>query len=299
MCAETQPTQQEAMPNAGERYVTMTASSLHSPAADQTTLLVSFTIEKDWHLYWTGYNDSGLPPRFTFTADVPGVVFGEPSWPAPIRHVSEGDIVDHIYENKLTLAVPVTIPASLSDQRSLILSVKCKYLVCKDSCLPGVANSVVTIPLGKPTKVSPGTELTLAAHIHSLPLPIERASEKLNLRYQDGVLNVSAKDGAPVRSLRFFPGDGCTPSDLINQGEAVSDSTSSPVLKIEVGPNPQDNRLHGIVEVCARGAGENDKPIVTTYLINLPASPVSIEKVQSGVLPKDAGCRLEAPIKNK
>ena len=53
---------------------------------ESVTLIWRFELADDWHLYWTGRNDSGYPPLIEL--DLPeGWVAGGLQWPAPERYV--------------------------------------------------------------------------------------------------------------------------------------------------------------------------------------------------------------------
>ena len=73
-----------------------------------TRLAIHLDLDPHWHVYWNGRNDTGFPvtPEFDLP---PGWSTGEIRWPAPKRHVSDGAILDHIYEDTATLIVPVEV----------------------------------------------------------------------------------------------------------------------------------------------------------------------------------------------
>src|SRR5262245_51700008 len=63
---------------------------------------VSFDLDPEWHLYWCGQSDSGAPIHVEFTLPA-GYKGGDLVWPAPKRHLSPGDLLDHVYEKRVTL----------------------------------------------------------------------------------------------------------------------------------------------------------------------------------------------------
>jgi DsbC/DsbD-like thiol-disulfide interchange protein len=257
--------------NAGQRYVTMKAATLHNPIATETVLLVTFEIADGWHLYWPGYNDTGFAPKFTLTSDQPGVTFGAPTWPSPVRHAAEGEIVDHIYEGRLTVAVPVHRPEGTS--ASVTLNIGCKYLVCKESCLPGAANVSITVPAGQSVE-GPSVRADLAKHNSKLPIPLD-SSAPVAVGYTDGSVTVRPAGKALLTTLRYFPWATCEPANLMGQCEVMGSIDRPPLLKAEVKPDPESGLVSGIIEVTYFPDGNPEpgtKPTIRSYWFELPSS---------------------------
>ena len=113
---------------------------------DTLILGVSFTIEKDWHLYGNAANDTGYPIHVTPKLP-PGYVALDLLWPAPKRHISPGDILDHVYEERVTLLLPVVVPADARIGDRVELKAHLDWLVCRDLCLPESADVAVRLPV--------------------------------------------------------------------------------------------------------------------------------------------------------
>ncbi|MGH7130585.1 MAG: protein-disulfide reductase DsbD domain-containing protein [Phycisphaerales bacterium] len=109
-------------------------------------LAVNFKIQKGWHLYWRGQNDSGFSPGIDWTLPA-GCKVGEIRWPAPHRHIAPGDLLDHIYEGDLTLIVPFTADKTVKPGTPLAIAGAAKWLVCKEACLPGDATLSLALPV--------------------------------------------------------------------------------------------------------------------------------------------------------
>ncbi len=106
---------------------------------------VSFDIDEHWHLYWPGLNDSGM--SIALDATLPdGLTLGEWRWPAPTRHVSPGDLLDHVYEGRVTLVAPLHVDEGLAVGTHTV-SVKHDWLVCREACMfgGGTASLEVTV----------------------------------------------------------------------------------------------------------------------------------------------------------
>src|SRR4051812_22252125 len=73
---------------------------------------IQYEIADGWHLYWNGQNDAGSPMEVT-PALPDGFTAGDLLWPAPKRHLSDGPLLDHVYEKRVVLLLPVTAPPGL------------------------------------------------------------------------------------------------------------------------------------------------------------------------------------------
>src|SRR3954471_8284361 len=94
---------------------------------------VQFDIQDGWHLYWNGQNDAGSPPEVTIELPA-GYTKGDLLWPAPKRHISDGPILDHIYEKRVVLLLPVKAPADATPGTPVTLKVSATWIVCKSAC---------------------------------------------------------------------------------------------------------------------------------------------------------------------
>ncbi|GIW74060.1 MAG: hypothetical protein KatS3mg103_0582 [Phycisphaerales bacterium] len=238
--------------------------------AGQTILLgLHLDMDEGWHTYWDGRNDTGQPPLVRWTLPE-GVRIGPMLWPAPSRYVSPGDILDHVYEGRATIVVPVTIQPGLPAGTELPIRAEVEWLVCKDVCLPGVATVATTlrvVPMGnatplEPTPLDPSSPIGQA--VQRLPVPILPADAPqgqpgqdasgstvpLTLRWQDQAVVVQA-DGA--QALAFYPSARCVwLADPLRDAQA-----QGPTLTLRLA-RPEDDlsgaserRLRGVIEVQA------------------------------------------------
>ncbi len=113
---------------------------------------VAFRMTEGWHLYWPGQNDSGLP--IALEPETPaGFVVGEAQWPAPVRHLLPGDLVDHVYHDAVTLLLPVQVPDDAPAGERLTLRVVADWLVCAEACVPGAATVELAMDVAGPTEL--------------------------------------------------------------------------------------------------------------------------------------------------
>ena len=96
---------------------------------------IEITLDLGFKTYWRTPGDSGLPPRFDWSAseNVAGI---EVRWPAPSRHEDAAGVA-YVYGKKAVLPVIVT---AKEPHRPVKLVVKAEYGVCKDICIPAHAD---------------------------------------------------------------------------------------------------------------------------------------------------------------
>lgn len=210
-----------------------------------TDLGIHFTIDKDWHLYWNGLNDSGLPPEIAKATLPAGYSLGEVQWPAPKRHLLPGNVLDHIYEDSVTLVVPLHVPATAKGEAEITLSLS--WLVCSEACIPEDAEVKLTIPVrpadsdATPSTVDPRVAKLFAdARSRRPQVPM---ADALTVSWSGDEATVGVRS---ARQLAFFPAATCTPiAELASAGVAKGDT-----LKLQLEPD-SDARpmLKGILEV--------------------------------------------------
>jgi DsbC/DsbD-like thiol-disulfide interchange protein len=205
--------------------VTVATDYEHAVPGESITLVWRFTLAPDWHLYWVGRNDSGFPP--TIDLELPaGWIAGGLQWPAPRRHLAEGDILDHVYYDELVLLQKIGVPADAPTDGEVSFSAQVEWLGCKEACVPGKATVPVTIPLAA-HRTGPRAESWRRAH-DELPRPLpddllatgwdgntfrmagERGTELVFMPSSDsGELVNLVRDGAGrTLALRFKVADG-------------------------------------------------------------------------------------------
>ncbi|MCC6659940.1 MAG: hypothetical protein IT437_03540 [Phycisphaerales bacterium] len=207
-------------------------------------LVLDFKIDEGWHLYWDGLNDSGFPPEIEWKLPPGFELAGPVQWPAPVRHVSPGPIVDHIYEKRVMLMAPIRVPKNAVGTAQI--GADLKWLVCKDVCLPGDAHLVDTVqvvaasdPADTPPPREPAEYTAFRARV---PVPVPKDA---------GVEARVGGDAADIRvpgatRITFYPLAACTPpADIINEG-----SINGRHLHLALVPKPgEEPRLAGVLEV--------------------------------------------------
>ena len=95
-------------------------------------LVVRFNLDKDWHTYWINPGDSGDPASFNW--DLPeGFNISEPIWPTP-ELIPYPPLTTFGYTDELKLLFKLSLPKQFDSINKF--SVKSKWLVCADVCIP-------------------------------------------------------------------------------------------------------------------------------------------------------------------
>lgn len=208
------------------------------------TLGIVLDIEKGWHVYWNGKNDSGYEPQIKLSGP-DGYQFGSVQWPTPTRYLSPGEILDHVYEERVVLLVPVRVPDDASGAARFEADLN--WLVCRSVCV--MEETTVNLELPVASSDSPASASRDAGLIQEArrrtprPLPKERSKEPiLRIWWQDGNVRVEAKDAA---HLAFYPEKEC--SDLLDPIRSAESKDGRLDLRL-VREDSRPLRLRGIVE---------------------------------------------------
>jgi hypothetical protein len=117
----------------------------------RAALLVNFTVQPGWHMYWTNPGDSGGPP--VAKATLPdGWKLGTPIWPRPtvLKHDDE---VLFVHEGAWSWLVPVEGPAP-DALPTFGFELRVSWMVCKEACEIGKA-SLQVVPPSVPPQAAP------------------------------------------------------------------------------------------------------------------------------------------------
>jgi DsbC/DsbD-like thiol-disulfide interchange protein len=203
-------------------------------------LAVTFEIDPHWHLYWPGRNDTGFHPDIDLAVP-PGYTAGTPVWPGPKRLVQAGDILDHVYEDRLTVIIPVAVPADASG--SVAFSASIDWLVCKKVCIPESAKVSLTLPVSAPDALRPSADKALFdAARAAAPKPLPRPGGPIDIALRPDRLVIEAPGAS---AIAFFPAADCahTPR-LLEQGHA-----KGPRLALDLEP---PGRVLGVAAVYGK-----------------------------------------------
>ncbi len=232
------------------------------------TFAAVFDIDKDWHIYWDGQNNTGQPPKFDMENLPKGVKLGEIGWPIPHRHVLPGDIVDHIYEKRAVVLLPMKV-ASDAKPGAVSFEVPVEWMECANVCQFG--SGTVKFEFRVVEKVAdakPGAgAAVIAAARKAMPLPLAKDSP-VTVEVNASTLLITAK-GAD--SVTFMPHRSSTElADLVGGGEAKGEVLKAS-LKVEKDKPAGNLPIMGMLSIQT---GKN----VVTYWVDTAAKPEKKEE---------------------
>jgi thiol:disulfide interchange protein/DsbC/DsbD-like thiol-disulfide interchange protein len=111
----------------------------------ENTVALRLVMERGWHTYWQNAGDSGLPTTLAWKLP-PGLQASPIQWPAP-RVLPVGPLVNYGYEGEVLLPSDITTAPDFLSGKSVTLSARADWLVCKEICIPEGADLSLTLPV--------------------------------------------------------------------------------------------------------------------------------------------------------
>lgn len=150
-----------AWSNADNIRLRMMSAVFNIGTTNQIESALEMSLSPGWHTYWRVSGDSGLPPRFDWSASE-NVKDVDILWPTPTRKNEQG-FITFGYDGQVILPLKIT----LEEQRKPVsLKLSANIMICKDICIPQKLDANLDIPAGG------GTSSPMA-------LTVERAKEKV------------------------------------------------------------------------------------------------------------------------
>lgn len=147
---------------------------------------VRMVMPDGWHTYWRNPGDSGIAPRFDWSASE-NVKAVELLWPVPQRFDAEGDITfGYAHEVVWPVLVQVDDP-----DKPVTVRLQMDYGVCLDICVPGSYEQGLTMAAGvsvRPEIISANRNV-IAPFLARVPRSLE-AGESLVIKSDGKVLQV-------------------------------------------------------------------------------------------------------------
>jgi DsbC/DsbD-like thiol-disulfide interchange protein len=223
---------------------------------------VTFEIDEHWHLYWDGINDSGMPPQIELTLP-PGLERLPTQWPAPMRHLNEGDILDHTYEGVVTILVPIKVSPDLEPGTTVTIDAQLMWLVCREACIREEGTRSISLPV-----VATATEATASKDAGLIAATRTRLPQKWPKQggdkpESDAIVPVATMKGLELQitamgaaSISFYPETtSLVPEDLVNEGHVEKDT-----MTIRFRRPPATPPLTNLPKPGVRGMVEIRKP---------------------------------------
>jgi DsbC/DsbD-like thiol-disulfide interchange protein len=171
-------------------------------------------IAPEWHLFWDGCNDTGYP--ITVTPELPEGFHARPiEWPAPRRILSPGDILDHVYEGRVLLILPVDVPADLPPGADVSLGARLEWVSCHDACEIGGDSVSIRLPVvahaanGSSNAAAAGRAKSESAPLFAetrARVPVGAGGEVAEWTWNDDTLVVTAPG---AKWMAFYPQSAC------------------------------------------------------------------------------------------
>ncbi len=251
--------------------VTLVADQTSLSPGSTFTLGVLFKPEPGWHIYWKNPGDSGLPPRFRWSAPR-GITIDNPLWPYPDR-IPTGPLVNYGYSTGETLLPFQSTLDSGTTENKVTVKLAAEWLVCKEECLPGKAALSLTLPVST-TPSAPSKEAPLFEKTYRLiPPRLDKVSLAIEEQEDHVVLAIIPLEGRflPTSAI-FFPDD---PKIITNAGPHSSKKEGDVLtitLKRDKNRKDSVSRLRGVL-VSEQGWSQEGTPLA----VHVDTSPEAIE----------------------
>jgi DsbC/DsbD-like thiol-disulfide interchange protein len=253
LCAGCSTENEKQPTDSNPVVITLETVPGNATPGDSVTLVWKFDLAADWHLYWAGRNDTGFPPLIDLELPA-GWVAGGLQWPVPERHVSAGDILDHVYFGELILIQKIGAPDDANLGVQVEIKADIQWLACKDMCVPGRTHLTVSIPVRSHADNSEPNSASRAAARLPVPLP----DGILETRWEAGTFHIHSPG---ARRLTFMPTDDCGQLvDLLEDGQAERLALRFKPKGETVGP------VRGLITI------EQESGNPRTYRIDYPAA---------------------------
>ncbi len=174
------------------------------------TVALRLVMERGWHTYWQNAGDSGLPTTIAWKLP-DGLRAGPIQWPAP-RALPVGPLVNYGYEGEVLLLTDIATVTDFLSGKTVTVSARADWLVCKEICIPEGADLSLTLPVvadAGQVQRDPRWGDPIAKTRTSLPRPAD--DWKVSATGHDSTVElrlvpIAARDNAPgIAGAHFFP----------------------------------------------------------------------------------------------
>jgi len=146
-------------------------------------LAVMLKMDPAWHVYWRNAGDTGSPTNIEWSGPA-GFKFGRVQFPVPVVHTDKivGDT--YIHEGTSYFLVDVVVPENAPVGKTVELTAKVDWLVCKEACILGDAELTLKMPIAaKGAAVKPANADALKKARSALPLPLNAKTPYVKLTW--------------------------------------------------------------------------------------------------------------------
>lgn len=144
---------EQSVPNEQEPVRAKLISEQQSVVPGQPFLVgIQLEMQKGWDTYWLNPGDAGFATKVSWQLPK-GFQAGTLQWPYPERFDNESMVIFG-YANKTLILTEITPPKDLELGKEITLEADVNWLACSDSCIPGQAHLVLTLPVADQTLYS-------------------------------------------------------------------------------------------------------------------------------------------------
>ncbi len=212
---------------------------------------VRFKIEPEWHIYWINPGESGEATKVEWTFPE-GYKVGPLEYPVPVNFPQPGDMKGYGYLDEVMLMTTVTPPADAKPGTDVPFSVKAKWLVCQDVCIPGKADFEGRLTVA--AAANPANEAVFKQWNERLPVRnfqnvkgFVAGTKWSQPQGSDGPVELIVNwTDAPPAKVEWFVG---TPSDVMLKDE--TSSTEGSQSKFTFTPVPVPDQIVKVPVVVA------------------------------------------------
>ena len=171
------------------------------PGQRAITVGLRLRTQPGWNTYWQYAGDAGIPTTIDWTLP-PGFKAGPIHWPVPERISEPGDIVIYGYRGNVVLPVIIQVPENLRLGQTIAIRAHATWLVCKDICVPGKADLILTLPVV--AAIHANSQFALGQMPDSRPRPFTTSWSRQG---QDLLLNLGGGAAGSLTDFYPLPGD--------------------------------------------------------------------------------------------
>jgi DsbC/DsbD-like thiol-disulfide interchange protein len=208
---------------------------------------VQIRLDDGWWTYWRAPGATGMPPMFDWSGSENLAGDPETIWPVPIRAVA---YAEHINTYRKNVVFPIELRAE-NPAKPIKLHLKISYGICRDMCVPALAEHIVTLhPTTGTPKINAEHAALLDAFTGRSPSPdpsatgIEIREVRALVEGGKALLAVRVAGlGGKGRTLLLIEGPNFVRVTEVKPG--ATDESNVTVLKLAVGSRTQFRSLKG------------------------------------------------------
>ena len=236
-----------------------------------TTFKVSVkaTINKGWHIYWTGPGENGLPTQVSWT--VPDGFKASPTqYPAPHKTVQSFPsltLTSHTYENIAYFSTSITAPSDFSGLETIKVLASVDWQACKETCLPPSTTALsINLPIGPATDTPETGPILTDWNKSQSQLPLIKAIARIDF----GHLEISAKINKEIQNqIGRDPYLMLSDSSIIKESEGLTMDIEDDVLTLFAPLENESFELNGTLQGFLLNGEENNVFWITTETLKV------------------------------